>query len=270
MAENDTKTTAALMTAEMTGTTPVPEEEADREFVAATLRGRMANYQFLARMFRKEADQELIDTVSAMRFPARSGNDDIDKGNRKLVSYLSNADDNVLLDLAIDYVKAFIGSGNDGYCAAYPYESVYTSPKRLMMQDARDEVLVIYRAAGLERNATWNEGEDHISLELEYEQIMSQRALDAFLAGDDEKCLALLRRQRNFLDEHLCGWYPMMFADLLKFAKTDFYLGLAYITKGFLEDDLEFLDQLLEDNGIVEESAQDVFVADEEPVEATV
>ena len=64
-----------------------------------------------------------------------------------ICGYLSQADGTVLTELAVDYVRAFIGSGNDGFSAAYPYESVYTSPKRLMMQDARDEVLVLYRAS---------------------------------------------------------------------------------------------------------------------------
>ena len=75
-----------------------------------------------------------------------------------ICGYLSQADGTVLTELAVDYVRAFIGSGNDGFSAAYPYESVYTSPKRLMMQDARDEVLVLYRAFGLDKQESWKEG----------------------------------------------------------------------------------------------------------------
>mgnify|MGYP000335071209 FL=1 len=44
-----------------------------------------------------------------------------------ICGYLSQADGTVLTELAVDYVRAFIGSGNDGFSAAYPYESVYTS-----------------------------------------------------------------------------------------------------------------------------------------------
>ena len=47
-------------------------------------------------------------------------------------------------------MRAFIGHGIDAYSAAYPFESVYTSPKRLMMQEARDEVLAVYRSEGLD------------------------------------------------------------------------------------------------------------------------
>ncbi|MBU5404795.1 molecular chaperone TorD family protein [Paraeggerthella hongkongensis] len=209
------------------------------------LRGRMATYQFLSRLFRVEVDQELYDTLLAMRFPANTGNDLVDEGYRLICGYLSRADGPVLTELAVDYVHAFIGSGNDGFSAAYPFESVYTSPKRLMMQDARDEVLVLYHAAGLDKQESWKEGEDHIALELEFEQILIERAVAACEADDEDACFKLLLSQRNFLEDHLLAWYPMMAKDMEKFPKTDFYRGLGKLTLGFLQNDLEFLDAVL-------------------------
>ncbi len=223
---------------------------------AEALHGRMATYQFLARLFRVEVDQELYDILTAMKFPANTGNDLVDEGYRLICDYLSNAPEDVLTQLAIDYVRAFIGSGNDGYSAAYPFESVYTSPKRLMMQDARDEVLVLYRAAGLDKQDSWKEGEDHLALELEFEQILGQRALEAFQDGNEDSCFNLLIQQRNFLEDHLLAWYPMMAADLEKFPRTDFYRGLGRLTLGFLRSDLDLLNEML-----VEEDDQTVAVA---------
>ncbi len=218
---------------------------------AEVLRGRMATYQFLSRLFRVEVDQELLDTLMTMKFPANTGNELVDEGYRLMCSYLGKADAAVLTDLAVDYVRAFIGSGNNGFSAAYPYESVYTSPKRLMMQDARDEVLVLYHAAGLDKQESWKEGEDHIALELEFEQILIERALTALEQGEDETCLNLLLQQRNFLEDHLLAWYPMMAHDLQKFPNTDFYRGLGKLTSGYLRNDFEFLTEVLEDNGVL-------------------
>ena len=218
---------------------------------AEVLRGRMATYQFLSRLFRVEVDQELLDTLMTMKFPANTGNELVDEGYRLMCSYLGKADAAVLTDLAVDYVRAFIGSGNDGFSAAYPYESVYTSPKRLMMQDARDEVLVLYHAAGLDKQESWKEGEDHIALELEFEQILIERALTALEQDEDETCLNLLLQQRNFLEDHLLAWYPMMAHDLQKFPNTDFYRGLGKLTSGYLRNDFEFLTEVLEDNGVL-------------------
>ena len=83
--------------------------------IADVLRGRMATYQFLSRLFRVEVDQELYDTLMSMRFPANTGNALVDEGYRMICGYLSQADGTVLTELAVDYVRAFIGSGNDGF-----------------------------------------------------------------------------------------------------------------------------------------------------------
>jgi TorA maturation chaperone TorD len=214
---------------------------------STVLRGRMASYQFLSRLFRTEVDQELLDVLRSMQYPTNTGNDLVDEGYCMIRDYLSAVDSLVLTELAVDFVHAFIGSGNTGYSAAYPYESVYTSPKRLMMQDARDEVLVLYRAAGLMKQDSWKEGEDHLALELEFEQILIERSLEAWEAGDKEACRRHMLQQRNFLEDHLLSWYPMMAKDMEKFSRTDFYLGLGKLTSGYLQNDLELLDEILAD-----------------------
>ena len=209
---------------------------------------RAATYSLLARLFRKEIDEDFLNNLKTMRFPKTTGNDDVDEGYRLFVGYLSNLWENSLTDLAVDYARIFIGHGMDAYSAAYPFESVYTSKKRLLMQEARDEVLAIYRSAGLDKQATWKEGEDHLALELEFEQILCSRIVEALQKGDENEAFALFTTQKNFLDDHLSAWVPMLTADMKRFAKTDLYLGLAYLTDGFLATDSEFLDEILNEN----------------------
>ena len=199
---------------------------------------RAATYGLLSRLYRVEVDQPLLDELRSMRFPAKTGNENV-------ATYLSNTWDNSVTDLAIDYVRVFIGHGIDAFSAAYPFESVYTSEKRLLMQEARDEVLAIYRSAGLDKQDTWKEGEDHIALELEFEQIMATRTVEALRKGDEDEAVALLTTQKNFLEDHLAAWAPMMTSDMKRFAQTDFYRGLAYLTDGFLQTDQTFLDDVL-------------------------
>ena len=199
---------------------------------------RAATYGLLSRLYRVEVDQPLLDELRSMRFPAKTGNENVDEGYRLLATYLSNTWDNSVTDLAI-------GHGIDAFSAAYPFESVYTSEKRLLMQEARDEVLAIYRSAGLDKQDTWKEGEDHIALELEFEQIMATRTVEALRKGDEDEAVALLTTQKNFLEDHLAAWAPMMTSDMKRFAQTDFYRGLAYLTDGFLQTDQTFLDDVL-------------------------
>ena len=208
------------------------------------LRGRCRQYSLLARLFREEVDMVEIEEMQGMRFPTSTGNELVDRGYKELYTYLRGAWDDSVLELAIDYVRTFIGHGVNGYSAAYPFESVYTSERRLMMQEARAEVLQTLRANGLKRGM-WNEGEDHIALELEFMQILSQRAADALEAGDEDGCIDQLKRSSAFLDEHLLNWFPMMAADMEKFSRTLFYQGLAHLTLGYLEVDKENLEELL-------------------------
>ncbi len=224
-------------------------DSADARAFAEALEGRTRTYDFISRLFRVEVDDALLEELLAMEYPTAAENEDIACGYELMRAYLADTDENTLTDLAIDYVRTFIGSGSDGFSAAYPFESVYTSPKRLLMQDARDEVLVLYRSAGLEKKESWKEGEDHIALELEYLSVLGNRAIRAYEDGDEERCAELLLQQRNFIEDHLAPWFPMMAQDMLKFAKTGLYQGLARLTSGVIEQDLAFLNEAVEDAG---------------------
>lgn len=215
-----------------------------------TLRAR--TYGMLSRLFLKEVDEKTLEELCSMRFPTATGNKDVDEGYRMLFEYLKLSWDDTVRELAIDYVRTFIGHGVNGYSAAYPFESVYTSERRLLMQEARAEVLQTLRENGLKRGS-WTEGEDHIALELEFMQRMSMRAGEALEAGDEDAAIAHLRTQQIFMRDHLLNWLPMLVADMEKFSQTKFYQGLAKLTMGYLEEDSSVVDELLE--GVEDEAA---------------
>jgi TorA maturation chaperone TorD len=212
---------------------------------------RASSYALLSRAFAKEVDQELLDQMHAMRFPLKTGNAKSDEGNRLMAGYLSNVWGGTLQELAVDYVHCFIGSGDDAFSAAYPYESVYTSPRRLRMQEARDEVLAIYRSQGYQKAESWKEAEDHVAAELEFMSAMASRTAEACRAGDEEQATRLLRAQQGFLNGHLYAWTGMFTADMRMYARTDFYRGLAGMLDGMLENDRELMRTVLGDDGDV-------------------
>ena len=209
---------------------------------------RAATYGLLARVYRVELDDSTLVMMHGMRFPVESGNEKVNKGVRLLVDALSNLWENSSTDFAVDYARVFLGNGIDSYAAAYPFESVYTSPKRLLMQEARDEVLAIYRSEGLDKKDGWTEGEDHIALELEFMQVMIARSNELLKSGDDEGAARLFKVQSNFLDAHLANWIPMMTADIRRFSRTDLYRGVSWYTEGFLEMERDFLDSMMKEN----------------------
>lgn len=229
---------------------------ADPELVdelAVACRQRAATYGFISRLFRVEVDEGYLAELEEIRFPASTGNERIDEGYRLIARYLSGSRESTVLDLAVDYTRTFIGNGVvakglSAHSAAYPYESVYTSEKRLLMQEARDQVLAIYRAAGLAKQDSWHDGEDHLALELEYLQVMANRTAERLDAGDREGAVELLFSQEEFLRLHLEPWVPVLADDVRTFSKTDFYQGLASLTEGFLETEREFFDEVLGDD----------------------
>lgn len=221
--------------------------------LAAACRQRAAAYGLISRLFRVEVDEAFLGELEQMRFPASTGNERLDEGYRLMAAYLSTPREDTVLDLAVDYMRTFIGNGIvakglSAHSAAYPYESVYTSEKRLMMQEARDQVLAIYRAAGLAKQDSWHDGEDHLALELEYMQVMANRAADSLDAADEEAAAKLLVAQEEFLRAHLAPWVPVFTHDVRTFAKTDFYQGLAAVTEGFLDTERAFFDDVLADD----------------------
>lgn len=210
------------------------------------MRSRAQTYGLLARLYRVEVDQTLLDEMRAMRFPTSTGNAHVDEGYSLMYRYLKHTWEETLLDLARDYVRVFVGHGVNGHSAAYPYESVHTSEKRLLMQEARAEVLAVYRQNVLKKEATWRDCEDHIAVELEFMQIMCIRTADALEVDDDAAAIELLTTQYAFVQDHLLNWVPMLVADMLHYSETELYRGLAELTLGFAQTEEEILRDLLQ------------------------
>ena len=244
---------------------PAGADAAWLEELAAACAERASTYAFLARIYQVEVDQPLLDQLVDTRYPASTGIDEVDQGNLQLATYLSNVWENTVTELAIDYVRAFIGHNGNHISAAYPFESVYRSEKQLLMQEARDEVLALYRAAGLTKQESWGDGEDHVALELEYMRVLADRSAEVLAeaaqaqaespenwadpadeTGAFMRATRLLRAQRNFMRYHLGAWVPAFTREVERFAQTDFYLGAAKVTRGFVTADAELLDEVLE------------------------
>ena len=207
---------------------------------------RARTYGLLARIFRVEVDGKFLEELRHLKFPTSTGNEHVDYGYRTMYNYLRGTWEDTLLDLARDYARTFIGHGNNGRSAAYPFESVHTSEKRLLMQDARDEVLAIYRANLLKKGEEWNDCEDHIALELEFMQVMSERTAKALKEGKEDEAVEMLKTQRAFVGQHLANWVPMFVSDIKYFSQTDLYIGAGELLLGFVQTEVEALDDLLD------------------------
>jgi len=126
-----------------------------------------------------------------------------------------------LEDLLWEYTRLFIGPYK---LPCPPWESVYTSPKKLMMQDAYSEVQNFYGKVGLAINNP-DIMPDHTGAELNFMAVLFQK-----MDNEPEKRLYYMDIAKRFIDEHLIKWVPQFTMDMEKATDSHFYKALAKAT----------------------------------------
>lgn len=177
---------------------------------------RIQMYDLLSRLYKKEIDETWLNALATT-----------DLG---LVDHTFESGKVTAEDLAVDFARVFLAAGISEGHAAFPYESVYTSKKKLMMQDAWVEMKGLLDQAGLVSENTYDLKEDHISCELSYMSYLIQSN-----ASTDV--------QKNFFESHLLNWIPLFVADVKQYAETWFYKAVAKLTLNFLEEENQLFSQ---------------------------
>lgn len=218
--------------------------------IVEIMEGRAALYELLARAYQSEVDETFLGELRTMRYPQNSDNPKINDAFKRIYRVIRHARENLLDVLSVDYARTFLGSGVLNPNAAFPYESVYTSKHALVMQEARDEVLAIYRSQGITKDESWKDPEDHIALQLQFQSTLCRRIAEAVAAGDDNRARELVRTQYGFLVHHMLDWIPNFCIDVPRYAKNDFYCAFAQLTVEFLNQERDLLEDIAAASGI--------------------
>lgn len=206
-------------------------------------RNRRNFYGLLSRLYQAELSQEFYDKLPTIGFTLAKQDHSMPEFHQALArlnEYFEYDAGETLDDLAVDYAKTFLGAGIAQGEAAFPYESVYTSPKRILMQDAWVNVCEIYQAKGIECSKESSDLlEDHIAVELNFL---------VYLCDQTSQCthaLAGLEEQKDFLNRHLLKWVPSFCLEIRERADTEFYRMVGQLTSAFLQMDSIILDQMI-------------------------
>lgn len=203
---------------------------------------RAAFCRFLASLYLYELTDEQIEAFAHIEI-AGDGTA-IDEGLRAIKEYLRHRHGGTRQELAVDYARVFLGAGSYDRILAPPYESVFTSEERILMQDARDGAVTYYRRGGLDLPADNTTPEDHLGFELQFAAVLADRANEA-LDGDDSVSLAdAVSLARSFFVHHQQNWLPALCEAVDEFAETDFYRGVAQMTRGYVESEAAFFDEV--------------------------
>jgi TorA maturation chaperone TorD len=147
--------------------------------------------------------------------------------------FIDQADD-ARKELAVEYASVFLGAGKyDGRIAA-PYESVFTSPHGIVMQEARDEVVACYRAQGFAVNEENHIPEDHLAFELEFVSLLLERMAEADKSGESGKTAALRQQICQFIQKHILNWLPTLEKRVDECSSLVFYPAAVRLTDAYL------------------------------------
>ena len=144
---------------------------------------------------------------------------------KHVLESIDPASEETMEDLLWDYTRLFVGPYK---LPCPPWESVYTSQKKLMMQDAADDARRVYAELGLaiDDPAVMP---DHIGAELNFLSLVYA------LAGEENRNQSnCIRIGESFLNDHLLQWVPQFTADMEAAAESYFYKALARTTRATL------------------------------------
>ena len=136
---------------------------------------------------------------------------------------------------AADFARAFLGAGVVNQIAAYPFESVYTSPTRLVMQDAYEACRQLYHKHGFVKSEDCDLHEDHVALQIQFLAHLSERAARAFARSDSAAAAETLQLQKSFIESHIDNWVPRFCEDVRACPVSPFYKGWSYVLEGYVD-----------------------------------
>lgn len=178
-----------------------------------------------------ELDSDLIARLQAVAFPEGLGLRLRSERSQEAIALMAaglrvlpfEPDQGVLDELAADYAAIYLTYS----LRASPYESVWTNPEGLTMQESTFQVRDWYRHYGLAVEDWRQRADDHLVHQL---QFLAQ--LLRFAEGQGANLIAAAR----FLDEHLLRWIDGFASRVAMRCATPFYAGLATLTAAYLDE----------------------------------
>ncbi|QAR34009.1 hypothetical protein EP073_11515 [Geovibrio thiophilus] len=215
------------------------------------LRSRM--YSFLSRAYTRETDvaylQQIISFIPVLRKLGENTSDEMYlKGVEKLIERISSIKDEneYIEELARKFATIFLNvSPNNVIPHAHPYESVYLSSNKLVMQEQRDEVIEFYAKHNIGIGKDFKEPEDHIAVELSFLSMLNEQVFNAILENEMAEVQGKLEAHKIFMEKHLMKWVHLFGNDLRKADYDGFYNAFADLTMGFIRIDYKFLVNLI-------------------------
>lgn len=224
------------------------EDGMTSEELAQIFDSRAGFYRFASDALLHEFTKEQLAELKSMQVD-EDASEEMREAFGKIKRYMQHSGTDPRTDLAVDYARVFLSAGVYNGLTAEPYESVFTSEKQLLMQEARDDVVKVYRSQGIQVDPELHMPEDHLGLELDFLSTMSSRTAqyirDADAADADyEKVAVAVLVQRDFIANHILNWIDSLIEKVDEFSKLPVYPAIMRIVKNQAQQDIDFLDEV--------------------------
>jgi TorA maturation chaperone TorD len=202
----------------------------DWKELTETAKSRSSIYGLLATVFRQEPDLALIRELRDSPLWGVFSDLGVDLGE----VFFTTPENQLVEILALEFTRLFIGP--DNHISAH--ESIFAEMDQGIgsLWGARTVAVKNFiETTGLDYNPEFNGVPDHVSVELEFMQKMTEWEAHKWQQEDRENAEFCLKVQRMFLQQHLLSWLPQFCDVVIKQADIRFYAGVAELTRNFLE-----------------------------------
>ncbi len=204
-------------------------------------------YSLLSAAFRDEPSKNLLDYIKSntdqvidfFNLYNKPQSAQFIQGWKQLTGYDAHNRGN-LLPLRKEFGLLFLNPRG-----VHPFESVYRSSKKQLMDKPWVLVKNFYQSTGMIKGDNEEHLEDHASVELGF---MAHLALMSAQASNEDpgEALNLLKIQEDFLSRHLLCWFPDLCRDIQARESAPFYHIISRIGKSWVAMDHQFLKYALD------------------------
>ncbi|MDR7155724.1 TorA maturation chaperone TorD [Sphingobium xenophagum] len=201
---------------------------------------------FLAKALYQEPDVAWLHAIAEEKLfdalPPYAENRDVEDALALLrsgsASLLGEHRDGAVEAICRDYMHLFVGPGR---LLAAPWGSVYSNKDRAVFQTETVGVKNWYKRFSLGLATEYNEPADHVGLEFSFLSHLSKLTIAASKQFDGEEVKRLIAAQRGFLTQHMLRWIPSWADAVEAHAQTEWFLGLASLSRAVLTEAKSFL-----------------------------
>jgi len=196
------------------------------------LQSRINFYQFLSFLFNREITSEFYSELQESEIAQLM----VERGY--LPSYKPGPDElkDFIEELQCEFTRIFIGPGKH----LPPYESVHLETgddANLLWGKTTAEVNRFYKYYGFDFTPDYGGIPDHISVEFEFMWKILKEEIIALEGGDSSKAVHCRKVQREFFNKHVKTWVPGFCHKVLTSADSQFYHGIASLTRDFIDEE---------------------------------